>query len=600
MCAFAIWSLTHEYRGLAFDGQIYAVQALAKLRPALNADLFLQNTTQDRFTIFPDAYAWVISCIGLNPAALLLTALFSIWFLYAAWTLTAHLFDRGIAWLAIFLLIVTGGHYGAFGVFQLLEPFLTARLPAEALIVTALGLYLRGFERVAFAVAAAALFLHPLMALPGLLLLICMRVPGPASLAGAAVGVLGCLGLAFAATAVPVVRHALPIMDAAWLDIVRERSQFLFVQLWTMKDWELTARPFVCLTLSFLALRDPRIRRLALCAMLVGATGLLIAGIASLIGPVAVFMQGQAWRWVWIAALSSIIMLFPTARQMWSEDRLGPVCALLLMASWSFSANIGFVFASLALVLWTLRGERWLQPSQVPRWTAAAAVVSIIGMAIVDTRSVSGVRSILGLKVWCVSLVLLTWYWIRSARSPAVPILVGCVCAASSAFLVHQSSVNSKSFGTPSDMTSFTDWRQAIPPSGTVFVTNGHDSGSFVWFTLERNNYLSPGQSAGVVFSRATALEVRRRSEMLLPLVDPNWKMLTSLRRTRSSRDTEPQRYRPLTPQSLVDVCRDAALDFVISPDDVGFAPVRHTRSDAYQNWNLYDCNRVRALALIS
>jgi hypothetical protein len=632
----AIWALTHEYRGLVYDGQIYAIQALAKLRPALNADLFLQNTTQDQFTIFPRVYAWVISWIGLNPAALLLTALCSVWFLVATWNLTAHLFNsassirsRDFAWLTVFLLIITGGHYGAFGVFRFLEPFLTARLPAEALVVTALTVYLRGSERIGFALATVALFIHPLMALPGVLLLICMSVPWRVSLAGATLGILGCLGAAIAATAVPAVRHTLPIMDAAWLEIVRERSQFLFLQLWTTKDWALNARPFISLALASLTLQDARVRRLALCAMLVGATGLLIAGIASTVGPVAIFMQGQAWRWMWITTFVSVVLLLPTAHQIWSEGKCGPACALLLVAGWSFSADIGFVFASFALILWLLRDEKWLQSDPGARFATAAVVFSIIAQAIVGTESivvslmakpvslmakpvslmansapeffsVSSAKSMFGLKMWCVLLAFSAWYWIRNAQSRAVPILVACAGATVSAFLLCQASTHSKSFGTVSDMSDFADWRQAIPPSSTVFVTNGHDSGSFVWFTLERNNYSSPGQSAGVVFSRATALEVRRRSEVLLPLVDPNWKMLTSLQRQSSARDTEPQKHRPLTAQSLVGVCHDTALNFVISPANVGFGPIRHVHSDAYQNWNLYDCNRVRAQALTS
>jgi hypothetical protein len=613
--ALAIWTLTHEYRGLVYDGQIYAVQALAKLRPALSSDLFLQNMTQDQFTIFPRAYAWVISCIGLNPAALILTALFTVWFLYATWNLAAHLFNRDFAWLAVFLVIITGGHYGAFGVFHFLEPFLTARLPTEALVVSALAVYLRGFHKVGFTLATAALFVHPLMALPGLLLLICMSVPWRARLAGSALGILGSLGAAIAAAAVPAVRHALPIMDSAWLEVVRERSQFLFLQLWTTRDWALNARPFVCLALATSTLRDARIRRLALCAMLVGATGLLIAEIASSVGPVAIFMQGQAWRWMWITTFVSVVLLLPTAHQIWSEDKCGPACALLLVAGWSFSAEAGFVFASLAILLWILRKHESLQSTQGAGLALAAVLVSIIAVAIVDTRSgvdspmvkpahellsVSSGKSMFGLKIWCVLLVFSAWYWIRNSQSRAVPILLSCAGTTVSAFLLYQASTHSKSFGTVSDMSEFADWRQAIPPSSTVFVTNGHDSGSFVWFTLERNNYLSPGQSAGVVFSRATAREVRRRSEVLLPLMDPNWKMLTLLQRSSGAHDPASQKHRPLTPQSLVGVCHDTALNFVISREDVGFEPIRHVHSDAYQNWNLYDCNRVRALALTS
>jgi hypothetical protein len=491
-------------------------------------------------------------------------------------------------------------------------------LPAEALIVTALAVYLRGSERTGFALATAALFIHPLMALPGLLLLICMSVPWRVSLAGAAVGILGCLGTAIAATAVPAVRHTLPIMDSAWLEVVRERSQFLFLQLWTTRDWALNARPFVCLALAVFTLQDARntrVRQLALCSMLVGMTGLLIAGIASSVGPVAIFLQGQSWRWVWITGFTSVVLLFPTARQIWSEDTCGPACALLLVAGWSFSAETGYVLVSLAILLWIFRRHDWLQSTQGANLALAAVVVSITALTIVDTRwvvvshmvkpvymffSVSSAKSLFGLKIWCVLLVLSVWYWIRNAQSRAVPILVSCAGATVAAFLLYQSSLHSKLYGAVSDIREFADWRQAIPPSSTVFVTNGHDSGSFVWFTLERNNYSSPGQSAGVVFSRATALEVRRRSDVLLPLVDPQWKMLTSLQRPGSTPDSASLKHRSLTSQSLVDVCRDAALNFVISPDDVRFEPIRHVHSDAYQNWYLYDCNRVRAVALTS
>jgi hypothetical protein len=319
---------------------------------------------------------------------------------------------------------------------------------------------------------------------------------------------------------------------------------------------------------------------------------------------------------MWITTFASVVLLLPTARQIWSEGKSGQACAVLLVAGWLFPADVGFVLASLALLVWMLRGHRWLQSDEVNRWAIAAILVSIVAWTLVATGTaiaslpehtvlaqsvVSSAKAIFGLKIWGVLFAFSAWHWIRSTKLPAVPILFSCAGAAVSAFLLYQSSIHSKPYGSVSDMSEFTDWRQAIPPYSTVFVTNGHDSGSFVWFTLERNNYLSPGQSAGVVFSRATALEVRRRSEVLLPLVDPNWKMLTSLQHaTRGSAEKAGLKHRPLTSNSLIGVCNDPALNFVISPDEVGFEPIRHVHSDAYQNWNLYDCNRVRALALIS
>ena len=606
---FVIWALTHEYRGPVLDGQIYAVQALAKLRPSLNSDLFLQNTTQDHFTIFPRIYAWFIALIGLNQAALVLTALFNIWFLYAAWKLTAHLFDPNYAWLTLFLLIITGGYYGAFGVFHFLEPFLTARLAAEALIITALACYLHRFERVGLLLAVGALFVHPLMALPGLLLLICLRMPLRVGLMTAAIGVSSSVMMAIAARKLPSAEALMPIMDTPWLEVVRERSQFLFLQLWTVSDWELNARPFVCLTLTAMVLREARIRRLAKCAMLVGVSGLSIAGIASFTG-LAILIQGQAWRWTWVTAFVAVALLLPTARRLWANDRWGRVSALLLMAGWSFSADIGFIYAFLAMLAWMGRGHHWLQPDRMVRWAFAATCASIVAWVVIDMRiavaslvdrpeqthsAVSGIRAILGVKVACVLFAASVWYWIRNSRSRTLHLGIACALATVSAWLVYEPFAHASSYGSLADVNEFTDWRRIIPPTSTVFITHGHDSGSFVWFTLERNNYLSPGQSAGVVFSRATALEVRRRSDVLLPLVEPNWKMLTSLRRAASTPDAAPLQHHRLTAESLISVCSDAVLGFVISREQVGFNPIRHAGDDAYRNWNLYDCSHVKA-----
>ena len=67
----------HGYHGLTGDGQIYAFQAFARLHPQLTADLYLQNTSQDQFTLFSPLYAWCIGLLGLENAARLLTLLFT-------------------------------------------------------------------------------------------------------------------------------------------------------------------------------------------------------------------------------------------------------------------------------------------------------------------------------------------------------------------------------------------------------------------------------------------------------------------------------------------------------------------------------------------
>src|SRR5260370_20875009 len=130
-----LWLALHGYHGLTGDGQIYAFQAFARLHPHLAADLYLQNTSQDRFTLFSPLYAWFIGLLGLENAARLLTLAFTLWFLAAAWSFARSVTGRAAAWLAVAFLLIIAGDYGASGVFLVLDPFLTARLPAEALII---------------------------------------------------------------------------------------------------------------------------------------------------------------------------------------------------------------------------------------------------------------------------------------------------------------------------------------------------------------------------------------------------------------------------------------------------------------------------------
>src|SRR3981189_1492301 len=78
-----LWPLTHRYKGLGGDAELYAVQALAKIHPNLAGDLFLQNNSQDRYTVFSPLYAWCIRWLGLRGAAMTLVIVLKIWFFAA-------------------------------------------------------------------------------------------------------------------------------------------------------------------------------------------------------------------------------------------------------------------------------------------------------------------------------------------------------------------------------------------------------------------------------------------------------------------------------------------------------------------------------------
>jgi hypothetical protein len=605
-----LWLVMHGYHGLTEDGQIYAFQAFARLHPPLTADLYLQNTSQDQFTLFSPLYAWCIAPLGLETAARLLTLAFTVWFLAATWSFVRSVTGREAAWLAVAFLLIIAGDYGASGVFRILDPFLTARLPAEALTITALGCHVCGMKRLGLLLALGALLIHPLMALPGLLLIACLRLPVRVGVIGAIGCVFATLAIVVAAVNVPTASHVLTVMDAPWLDVVRERSQFIFLQLWSIHDWDINAQPFISLTFTALAVTDDRIRKLCAAAILVGAAGLAVAFICGLIGPVAILVQGQAWRWVWIVVFIGAALVPSTALQVWRDEKCGALCAMLLVSSWTLPGVDGTVCVSIALILWLTRAQISSRLATHSRWLSAALGVAMVVWTLVKCWAIllpppsplgraplGGVQiqDVFALRIPAVLLGVLVWWGTRAVRTRWVPILISTMLIALSICAFPAAFKQPRTLAAAADIHEFADWANVIPPTSAVLVAPPRDVGAFVWFTLDRPNYLTLNQSSGVVFSRATALEVRRRSEVLLPLMDPDWKILTSLRATSGSRRKKEVTTRLLTAENLIQVCADLQLGFVISPEKVGFEPLRHEHDGVWKNWNLYDCGRVRS-----
>jgi hypothetical protein len=607
-----LWLALRGYHGLTEDGQIYAFQAFAKLHPHLSADLFLQNTSQDQFTLFSPLYARCIVLLGLENSARLLTLLFTLWLLAAVWNFVRAVAHRGdAAWLAVAFLVIVAGDFGAAGVFRIVEPYLTARLPAEALIITALGCHMRGNKRLGLLLAFGALFIHPLMALPGLLLVICLRLPLRVSVATAIGSIFAVFATAVVAVKLPMGSHILTVMDAAWLDVVRERSQFLFLQFWSIHDWDINVRPFVYMAFTAISVTDERVRKLCAAAALVGAAGLAVAFIGGTDAPLAILVQGQAWRWVWVTVFISVALVPYTALHVFRDKRCGLLCGLLLASGWVLPGVDGTACVTLALIFWLSRGHISSRAAIFFRWLSVALCMAILVwismkyQAIVSpsatTSAITKLESVhtqilFALKFPAVLLGALAWWWIRTSETSWVPIFLCATLAALSIVIWPAAFQQPYVLAAATDIQEFAQWQNVIPPTSTVLVAPPHDVGAFVWFTLARPNYLTLDQSAGVVFSRATALEVRRRSEVLLPLMDPDWKLLTNMRTKSAGGRNNEVNTRPLTFRSLIRVCTDPQLGFVISPEKVGFDPLRHAHAGAWKNWNLYDCRKVRSM----
>jgi len=591
---------------LARDGELYAFQALARIHPALGADLYLQNASQDQYSIFSRIYAPLIRGFGLQSAELLLFSLCATGFLAGAWALARALATRGEAWLTTAVFIVTVGYYGSYKIFHFAEDYLTARSMAEALVVAALACHFYGRPRLALLIAVGALFVHPLMALPGALLLICLCVSIRQAIFASAAAMIATLGIAVATASVPAFTHLFTVLDPAWLEVVRERSQFLFLQYWTPQDWELNARPFVSLTLGALVVEEPRMRKLCFAAMLVGASGLAIALIAGMVGPLAVLLQGQAWRWVWVTGFTAILLLVPSVSRIWRDPTCGPLCALLLLAGWTCSAVDGLACTEAALGLWLLRAHLGVRASGYLRWAAAAAGGLLVAWTLAKSWPFSPaspgtgnallarVREFFGWSVPALLIFGFCWRWISHTRSTPVAALAAAFFLICSVLVLPESFRQSSTAATAANPEEFADWRNAIPASSNVLILPTRKSAAFSWFTLQRPSYLSVDQSAGVVFSRVTALEVRRRSEVLRPVMDPDWEILTHIaEKARDKRKPAPAR--PLSTQILAGICSDPQLGFVIAQEKLGLDSIPHSQAGSWKDWSLYDCRRMRS-----
>jgi hypothetical protein len=613
-----LWALTHRYHGFAHDGELYALQAMARIHPWLASDLYLQNVSQDRFTVFSPIYAGIIGIFGLHTAELLLFAVCTWALLAAAWVSIRGLFDAQDAWLAVGLLIVTVGYYGAYQIFSYSENYLSARSMGEALVAVALACHVRGWRVAAFLIAVLGLFIHPLIALPGLLLIVCLSLPTRLALCGAAAGVLAVLALTLIVAHGQWAAPFLRVMDPAWLQVVHERSQFLFLKYWAGPDWEIAARPLVCLTMSALAIADARARKLGVAAMLVGTSGLAVACIAGTIGPVPILLQGQAWRWMWVTSFVSVLLLAPTLRSVWRDGRCGPLCAMLLLFAWTPPRGIdGLACAAAALCLWQARpyiidriaaslrwaaivvGSLFLAWLLADCWTIASAPIAESGR---ENLFIGRLREIFDLGPFALLLVYAVVRSLRHVRTAGAVSLVAGFFLATSLATLPGAEKQVDTAGSPGEMAEFTDWRTAIPPTSNVLLLPGSVSATFMWFTLDRPSYLTVGQSAGVVFSAVTAQEVRRRAAVLLPLRNPDWTILSSISAAQQRRKanlpplpTAPPR--PLTADILVQICSDPQLGFVIAKESVGFDPLVHRHPGTWSNWNLYNCGRVRASA---
>jgi hypothetical protein len=537
--AVGLFLVLHPYLGLIHDARLYTIQALSHLQPALYGnDIFVRFGSQDNYTLFSPLYAAIISRLGVEPAAAVLTFSGVLLFLVAFWMLARTLVPQQQAVVALLLLLLIPAYYGPAKIFHYLEEFVTPRQLSEALGLFGLATLLRSKPMLAVLFATAAMLIHPIIGLSGITLMTVYsllphwRRAWPLCAIAAALTAMALLGW------LPISRWQ---FDPQWYEIVKMRS-YLNLRNWDIEDWGRIVTVAATLAIAALSL-EHKLRRIALAALVASSLLVLLAFIGGDLLRIVIVVQAQPWRALWLATVIAVLLLPPTYVAGWCANQLSRCSLLLLAAAWAMPHSVPpLILAALAIVAMTFRTRPLLRQHgrllEGGAWVAQTMVV-VHSLAIEQLAVEEGLTQLESLPPQLDRLLtlshngvipglalLVVGYAVARVRFPLfVPALTAAIMAmiAVIAMPVAETWAATRYDGAIKE--SFAAWRARIPPGSEVLWADTQEVGApGTWLLLERPSYMSTTQAPNALFSRTAAIEMARRAAAIsrvLPVPDP-------------------------------------------------------------------------------
>lgn len=559
----ACWLVAHPHMGVWHDARLYAIDALARLNPGVfDRDLFLMNGSQGQFTVFPHIFAKLIGLAGLEHAALIVALAGKLLWLAALFLLARAMMPRPTLWLlGIVLVMGYPAFYDGHRLFSYGESFATPRIFAEAFTLLALAAWLKAYRLAALILTVIAGVLHPLMALPGGVLLTLMYFKstrhGFAVLAAFAIFAMGVASL----LATGLYGRLFEVFDPDWFDVVVLRNSYVFLDQWSAVAFGRVL--FLCVVLGLMARESgsrlqPLARALLVATIVLMAVSWLGAGLWKNV----LLTQLQLWRVLWLAQIVALLMLAELLPRLWKAGYPGRVLAAcltsaFLLDTWAAgAATLGGLLLRTLLVradgridthrgLWRALPWAIVLPclfahfASLPYWFATNEL---------SWRKLLGDR--VGLIAILGGLYLAQIKWGRRMPSLGIGAAAGLFLAA---IFVWAEVGEHKG---PEWQAVYQQLRKDIPP-GAVVVAAMSGGVEATWFELGRASYASQAQSVGALFNRKTALAGGRRLELLHEAGFPDSQVEWG-----AGRDVQPH---PLTQVSIMRLCQDPDLDYVLA-----------------------------------
>ncbi len=525
----AFWLLyLKPYYGIRHDSVLYLGQALLLRAPEqLAQDLFFAYGSQSQYTFFPELIAWLLGYFRPSEIFLTLTLFSLCAFAASSFSLIRTLFVGREQFYALLAVLILPTGYGSHLIFSYAEPFFSGRSIAEPLLLATIAAWLAGHRKLAALCWLLAATIHPLQALVipmlGFSTLIWMDKRWWHLLWL----ILPVLGLAWIGVK-PFNQLVIPY-DSEWYGWVIERTPHVFLSAWKYQAWGywLTDIFLGWLLVQYSTGRLQLLARSAIMATIFGMLAtLVLADILGLVLPTGLQLWRAQWFLHWLVMASA---------------------AWLLIADWRINQGPTPRWALLVAVIVYGSPIRAIVPSSL-------AVLCLIPLYLAwpyfEKKVATWLMQILRVFAWLILVLGLAKYsqgvWAiymqmdgeREAVRPefmlvTYPLVAGLLVCAGIFFwsyakrwrifflailmlaLIHAVDV----WDRRNKWTRYIEAAQYSPQIfGVDFPTAAQvfwdDEVLAPWLILQRPQFTSSQQSAGIAFNRGTAVEAVRREKL--------------------------------------------------------------------------------------
>lgn len=526
----SVWIVQHPYYGLVHDSEVYLIQALGRLNPDLfSGDIFLRYGSQDRFTLFGPVFAQSMRLFGIENAAVALSLLAHAGFFAAVTMLAGMLMPRRFVWPSIALICALPAFYGPGRIFAVVEDFATPRLFAETLVIVALVAFLRERFWLAILLGLGAIVLHPLMTVGGIVVALFSSNTPPR----VRTWVLATGALAVAVLIGWMSAQGLQLrFDEVWLHLLQSGLKYLWISEWTLLTWSPELVSIITLMIGLLVLERSHARSLSGATLVAAVGGIALNYVAGDLLHVALVVQAQPYRCLWLSTLMSFLLLPLIVHRTWLRGTHGRSAALLLVAAWlcmsepygAGIAGLAFLASAGAVRSVDRLPERASKLILAGAWGVLSVAVvyhvatTLLFTAMQDSSDVpkilQDVRALSRSGVLPYTIFMVIYLSVCKFHSwiPRASIAAGCIAAVAALAPSSVYEWTTQRYGR--DYQAFEDWRALIPPRTEVLW---FDAPVATWVLLQRPNYLSNTQEVSGVFSRAAAMAMKHRVDMLEP-----------------------------------------------------------------------------------